>query len=169
MRSARAEWIAHRLLQTNWTTLAETAERRGNNDRAAFVGAMLDRLGLLAQRVTAIPAAERRDIDSLRQLRVGLNIIDLRRARHGLSVPTLEAIDVMLDQLAAACRNVGVAPMPAALLGTIDTALAKALDEQTAPAQEDALIGLVGIRTACFRTGLPTACARPRGVSSHEI
>ena len=114
MRSVRARWIAHRLLQTNWTTLAETAERRGNNDRAAFVGAMLDRLGLLAQRVAAIPAAERRDIDSLRQLRVGLNIIDLRRARHGLGPMTIQAIDAMLDQLAAACRNIAAAPMPGA-------------------------------------------------------
>ena len=155
MRSARAEWIAHRLLQTSWMTLAETAERRGNNDRAAFVGIMLDRLGLLAQRITAIPEAERRDLDSLRQLRVGLNIIDLRRARHGLSPPTLRAIDTMLDQLASACRNRAAAPMPATLLSAIDAALAKVLDEQAAPAQEDALIGLVGIRTGLFPDGPP--------------
>ena len=155
MRSARAEWIAHRLLQTSWITLAETAERRGNNDRATFVGIMLDRLGLLAQRITAIPEAERRDLDSLRQLRVGLNIIDLRRARHGLSPPTLRAIDAMLDQLASACRNRAAAPMPATLLSAIDAALAKALDEQAAPAKEDALIGLVGIRTGLFPDGPP--------------
>jgi uncharacterized membrane protein YccC len=155
MRSVRARWIAHRLLQTNWTTLAETAERRGNNDRAAFVGAMLDRLGLLAQRVAAIPAPERRDIDSLRQLRVGLNIIDLRRARHGLGPMTIQAIDTMLDQLAAACRNIAAAPMPAALLGTIDAALARALDEQAAPGQEDAMIGLVGIRAGLFPDSPP--------------
>ncbi|WP_407160019.1 FUSC family protein [Bradyrhizobium sp. STM 3557] len=155
MRSARAEWIAHRLLQTSWITLAETAERRGNNDRATFVGIMLDRLGLLAQRITAIPEAERRDLDSLRQLRVGLNIIDLRRARHGLSSPTLRAIDAMLDQLASACRECAAAPIPTTLLSAIDAALAKALDEPAAPAKEDALIGLVGIRTGLFPDGPP--------------
>lgn len=155
MRSVRAEWIAHRLLRTNWITLAETAERRGNNDRPVFVGAMLDRLGLLAQRVTAIPEAERGDLDSLRQLRVGLNIIDLRRARHGLGSTTLQAIDAMLDRLASACRNRPAASIPAELLGAIDTALGKALDESQAPAQEDALIGLVGIRTGLFPDGPP--------------
>jgi uncharacterized membrane protein YccC len=155
MRSVRAEWIARRLMQTSWMTLAETAERRGKNDRAAFIGIMLDRLGLLAQRITAIPAAERRDLDSLRQLRVGLNIIDLRRARHGLGPTTLRAIDTMLDQLASACRNRAAAAMPATLLSAIDAALAKALDEQAAPAQEDALIGLVGIRTGLFPDGAP--------------
>jgi uncharacterized membrane protein YccC len=163
MRSVRAEWIAHRLLQTNWTTLADTAERRGNNDRAVFIGLMLDRLGLLAQRVTALPEAERRDLDSLRQLRVGLNIIDLRRARHGLPRSTIEAIDAMLDRLASACRNRGAAPLPGDLLGAIDRALAKALDDPAAPAQEDALIGLVGIRTGLFPD------APPYGVRSSEV
>jgi uncharacterized membrane protein YccC len=166
MRSVRAEWIAQRLMQTNWITLAETAERRGNNDRAAFVGVMLDRLGLLAQRARAIPETDRRDLDSLRQLRVGLNIIDLRRARHGLRPKTLRAMDAMLDQLALACRNHTAASMPAGLLGAIDDALAKALDESSAPAKEDALIGLVGIRTGLFPDGPPYGVhsAEPRSL-----
>jgi uncharacterized membrane protein YccC len=155
MRSVRAEWIAQRLMRTNWLTLAETAERRGNNDRAVFIGAMLDRLGLLAQRASAIPEPDRRDIDSLRQLRVGLNIIDIRRARHGLAPTTLRAIDTMLDQLASACRNRAAAAMPTRLLGAIDDALGKTLDESSAPAKEDALIGLVGIRTGLFPDGPP--------------
>ena len=45
VRTVRAEWIAQRLVRTNWETLALTAERRGGNDRAVFVGLMLDRLG----------------------------------------------------------------------------------------------------------------------------
>jgi uncharacterized membrane protein YccC len=155
MRSVRAEWIAQRLMRTNWLTLAETAERRGNNDRAVFIGEMLDRLGLLAQRASAIPEPDRRDIDSLRQLRVGLNIIDIRRARHGLAPATLRAIDTMLDQLASACRNRAAAAMPTRLLSAIDDALGKTLEESSTPAKEDALIGLVGIRTGLFPDGPP--------------
>lgn len=151
VRTVRAEWIAQRLMRTNWTTLALTAEQRGHNDRPAFVGLMLDRLGLLAQRLAAIPEAERRDIDSLMQLRVGLNIIDLRRARHGLTPRTLGVIDAMLDRLALACRaSATEAPMSPALLASIDTALAEALSEPSGSAKEDALIGLVGIRCSLF-------------------
>jgi uncharacterized membrane protein YccC len=160
VRSARAEWIARRLMRTKWATLALTAERRGKDDRAAFVGLMLDRLGLLAQRLAAIPDADRRDVDSLSQLRVGLNIIDLRRARHGLTRPTLAAIDAMLDRLALAARNTANSAMPSELLTCIDDALAEALAETSGPAKEDALIGLVGIRCGLF----PDAAAyRARG------
>jgi uncharacterized membrane protein YccC len=160
VRSVRAEWAAQRLLQTNWEMLAQTAERRGHNDRAAFAGAMLDRLGLLAQRFAAIPEDDRRGLDSLSQLRVGLNIIDLRRARHGLTPPTVNALDAMLDQLAAACRNRVTEPMRPELLASIDTALSEALDESPAPAQEDALIGIVGIRCGLFPNA-PAYHARP--------
>ncbi|CCE11176.1 putative efflux transporter permease; fusaric acid resistance pump [Bradyrhizobium sp. STM 3843] len=155
VRSARAEWIAQRLLQTNWTNLAETAERRGHNDRATFVGLMLDRLGLLAQRFAAIPEADRSELAGLSQLRVGLNIIDIRRARHGLATPTLSAIDAMLDRLAAACRNRAAVPMPPDLLACIDNAMTRALDEPPARPKEDALIGLVGIRAALFPEAPP--------------
>ncbi|MGY3453398.1 FUSC family protein [Bradyrhizobium sp. USDA 4353] len=150
VRSVRAEWIAQRLLRTSWETLALTAEHRGHHDRAAFVGLMLDRLGLLAQRFAAIPEDDRRELDSLSQLRVGLNIIDLRRARHGLTAATLGAIDTMLDRLAAACRSRGAGAMPADLLAAIDVALLRTLAEPAAAAKEDALIGLVGIRTGLF-------------------
>lgn len=162
VRSARAEWIAQRLLRTNWTMLAETAERRGHGDRAVFAGLMLDRLGLLAQRLAAIPEADRSELAGLNQLRVGLNIIDLRRARHGLAPSTLTAIDAMLDRLAAACRNRAELPLPPALLACIDTAVAKTLNEPRASAKEDALIGLVGIRTALFPDAPGYGAGSPR-------
>jgi len=72
-RSVGADWIARRLMKTGWTTLAVTAERRSRNDRAAFAGLMLDRLGLLAQRLAAITESDRSDVESLSQLRVGIN------------------------------------------------------------------------------------------------
>jgi uncharacterized membrane protein YccC len=149
-RSAGVAWVARRLMKTNWETLALTAERRGRNDRPVFVGVMLDRLGLLAQRFAVVPETDRRDVDSLTQLRVGLNIIDLRRARRGLTAATLSAIDDMLDQLAAASRRGLSRPMPAALLAHIDLALTRALDESDGKAKEDALIGLAGIRHGLF-------------------
>ncbi|WP_024512383.1 FUSC family protein [Bradyrhizobium sp. ARR65] len=149
-RSVGAEWVARRLMKTNWTTLALTAERRGQNDRARFFGVMLDRLGLLVQRFAVIREVDRRDVDSLTQLRVGLNIIDLRRARHELTPATLAAIDDMLDQLALASRAHVSGPLPEELLARIDRALAEALNEPESEARKDALIGLIGIRRGLF-------------------
>ncbi|WP_407177269.1 FUSC family protein [Bradyrhizobium sp. STM 3562] len=149
-RSVGAEWIAHRVLRAGWVSLAVAAEHRGRRDRASFLGAMLGRLDQLVQRLAAIPEIARRDVDNLSQLRVGLNIIDLRRARHHLSPTSLHAIDRMLDRLATAFRSHSEGPMPRSLLSDIDAALAATVDDPGAAAKEDALLGLVGIRRGLF-------------------
>jgi uncharacterized membrane protein YccC len=149
-RSVGAEWSARRLIRTNWVTLASVAERHGRGDRAAFVGVMLHRLGLLVPRLAAIPENDLRDVDNLGDLRVGLNIVDLRRARHGLAPRTLRAMDDLLDQLAVAFRSHAGGPMPPELLTHVDLTLTKAMTEVDDDTREDALIGLEGIRRGLF-------------------
>jgi len=149
-RTVGAEWIARRLMKTSWVTLAVTAERRGFNDRAAFAGLMLDRLGLLTQRIAAMDQADRSDVANLSQLRVGINIIDLRRARRSLAPSTLDAIDRMLTALAVAARKHAGGAMPDELLQRIDIALARTVEEPAGKPREDALIGLTGIRRGLF-------------------
>ncbi len=162
-RGVGAEWIANRLVLSSWITIAVAAERRGRRDRAEFAGLMLHRLGLLVQRIAFLSESDRRDADSLVQLRIGINIIDLRRARYGLSASTISAIDDMLDQLAIACRSYAGGGMPAELLRHVDLALAQAVKDPNDSAREDALIGLVGIRRGLF----PDAPAyRPRAGES---
>ncbi|WP_369724559.1 FUSC family protein [Bradyrhizobium sp. LLZ17] len=162
-RGVGAEWIANRLVLSSWRTIAVAAERRGRRDRAEFAGLMLHRLGLLVQRIAFLSESDRRDADSLVQLRIGINIIDLRRARYGLAVSTISAIDDMLDQLAIACRSYAGGGMPAELLRHVDLALAQAVRDPNDSAREDALIGLVGIRRGLF----PDAPAyRPRAGES---
>jgi len=161
-RGVGAEWIANRLVLSSWITIAVAAERRGKRDRAEFAGLMLHRLGLLVQRIAYLSESDRRDTDSLVQLRIGINIIDLRRARYGLAASTIAVIDDMLDQLAIACRSYAGQGMPAGLLTSVDRALARAVKDPNDSAREDALIGLVGIRRGLF----PDAPAyRPRAES----
>jgi uncharacterized membrane protein YccC len=148
-RSVGAEWSVRRLMRSGWIALAQAAERRGNHDRAAFAGLMLNRIGLLAPRLTAIPDSTLRNVDNLRELRVGLNIVDLRRARHGLSPRTLIAMDAILDKLAVDFRKFDGGLMPDELLVRVDHALTEAMTE-TDDAVRDALIGLVGIRRGLF-------------------
>lgn len=158
-RGVGAEWIANRLVLSGWKTIAVAAERRGKRDRAEFAGLMLHRLGLLVQRIAFLSESDRRDADSLVQLRIGINIIDLRRARYGLAAATIAVIDDMLDQLAKACRGYAGGGMPSELLTSVDRALARAVKDPNDSAREDALIGLVGIRRGLF----PDAPAyRPR-------
>lgn len=162
-RGVGAEWIANRLVLSSWKTIAVAAERRGKRDRAEFAGLMLHRLGLLVQRIAFLSESDRRDADSLVQLRIGINIIDLRRARYGLAASTIHVIDDMLDQLAVACRSYAGGGMPAELLRQVDLALAQAVKDPNDGAREDALIGLVGIRRGLF----PDAAAyRPRAGES---
>jgi uncharacterized membrane protein YccC len=162
-RGVGAEWIANRLVLSGWKTLAVAAERRGKHDRAEFAGLMLHRLGLLVQRIAFLSESDRRDADSLAQLRIGINIIDLRRARYGLAASTISVIDDMLDQFAAACRGYAGGGMPVELLRHVDLALAQAVRDPNDSAREDALIGLVGIRRGLF----PEAAAyRPRAGGS---
>ncbi|WFU33926.1 FUSC family protein [Bradyrhizobium brasilense] len=149
-RGVGAEWIAKRLMTSSWQTLAVAAERRGHGDRAQFAGLMLHRLGLLVQRIAFISESDRRDADSLVQLRIGLNIIDLRRARYGLAAVTVRAIDDMLDDLAAAFRARADQAMPAELVSCIDTALTAVVKDPNERARDDALLGLVGIRRCLF-------------------
>jgi uncharacterized membrane protein YccC len=162
-RGVGAEWIANRMVLSSWKTIAVAAERRGKRDRAEFAGLMLHRLGLLVQRIAYLSESDRRDADSLVQLRIGINIIDLRRARYGLAVSTIAVIDDMLDRLAVACRGYAGDGMPAELLTSVDRALAQAVKDPNDSAREDALIGLVGIRRGLF----PDAPAyRPRAGGS---
>ncbi|MGY8661131.1 FUSC family protein [Bradyrhizobium sp. UFLA05-109] len=149
-RGVGAEWIAKRLVLSSWKTLAVAAERRGKHDRAEFAGLMLHRMGLLVQRIAFVSEADRRDTESLAQLRIGLNIIHLRRARYGLAASTLFVLDDMLDQLAVAFRSYTGGGMPTELLTRIDAALAAAVEDPNPQAREDALLGLVGIRRGLF-------------------
>lgn len=154
-RSVGAEWSVRRLMRQSWTAVALTAEQRGNRDRATFAGLMINRIGLLAPRLAALPDSGLHTVDSLRDVRVGLNIVDLRRARHGLPPHALSAMDAMLDELAQNFRKHDGGEMPAELLARIDRALTDVMSEARDDVRGDALIGLVGIRRGLFPAALP--------------
>jgi hypothetical protein len=91
----------------------------------------------------------------LRELRVGLNIVDLRRARYGLPPHALAAMDAMLDELARDFRKYNAGDSPAELLTRIDRALAEVMNDAGDDVRSDALTGLVGIRRNLFPKASP--------------
>jgi uncharacterized membrane protein YccC len=160
MRTVGAEWSAGRLIRAGWASLADAAAGYGRQDRAAFAGLMLDRLGLAVPRLAASgPEGERRGAELLTDLRIGLNIVDLRRARRALQPAASAGVTRVLDGLAEhfrACTQQRRALTPGAeLLDRIDFALGTAAADLSGSGQRDALLGLVGIRRGLFPDAAP--------------
>jgi uncharacterized membrane protein YccC len=148
-RSVGAEWSARRLLRKAWAALEIAALRRGMRDRGIFAAHMLDRLSQLMPRLASADAEGDTAANGLMSdLRVGLNIVDLRRARHALPDAPRMAIDVMLDGLAAYFhrRAAGQTVEAAPLLADIDAALTVVTALPDGAGRRDALLGLVGVR-----------------------
>ncbi|MEJ1975883.1 MAG: FUSC family protein [Acetobacteraceae bacterium] len=165
IRSVGSEWGILRLMRANWASLAQAARRRGADDRAAFAVLMLDRF---AQAVPRLAAAGQNSplqaADALRDLRIGLNIIDLRRAGQTLQPAGAATVGRVLDDLAAYYGGLSHRPWSggflapeARLLACIDRALAAITAEPQGAPGRDALLGLVGIRRGLFPDAPPYA------------
>ncbi len=169
VRSVGAEWSAWRLMRQGWIDLAVAAERRGQGDRAVFAGLMLDRISLIAPRIVAAgPGSNLAAADLLADLRVGLNIVALRRTRRRVPAAAREEIDAMLDALAVhfRARARRAKPDGTALLACIDRALAAITPGPGAQgAMQGAMLALVGIRRALF----PAAAPYPAPTSPAEL
>ena len=167
LRSVGADWSAWRLVRSNWISLADAAMGRGRGDRAAFAGLMIDRIGLVASRSNHVTAEQMPNMSKLQgDLRVGLNIVDLRRARRHSPQEVVQAIDGVLDTLSAYYRRLARGPLGRPKLGPDANGLAK-IDEAISTVsslaggagERDALQGLVGIRLGLY----PNAPPPPEG------
>ncbi|TNC14182.1 FUSC family protein [Methylobacterium terricola] len=155
VRSVGAEHGARRLVAASRADLARAARRRGRGDRAAFAHLMLDRLGLLVPRLAAAgPDSDLARIDALAALRVGMNLVSLRRARHGLPASEVAVLDAALDAVAQHYEGPR-GPASPVLLARIDAALAEVGAESGAAGRRDALLGLAGLRRALFPEAPP--------------
>ncbi|NJB93713.1 FUSC family protein [Xanthomonas arboricola] len=161
-RSVGAEWSARRLVRQGWRTLADAAEGRGAQDRQHFAARMLDLLGLLAPRLALTPeGSELASVDMLNEVRVGLNILQLRSARHGLPQPSVEAVNAILADIAAHYRqqiaHKRPLPAPDALRARLDASLARVGKVPAGAHRDEALLGLIGLRYSVFaQTALHT-------------
>lgn len=146
IRRAGAQWRARRYARANRDALVQAADPRAGND-VRLMGLMLDRLFLLAPIAHAV---EGKLPDALRDLRTGLNILDVRRSRNTLVGSRRRRIDALLKHLTRSFQ-IG-APAPSrAVLHAIDRAMA------TARSAGDArlLLTLVGLRRCLFAAEPP--------------
>ncbi|KQV81956.1 FUSC family protein [Rhizobium sp. Root1220] len=102
VRSVGAEWAAHRLLRSGWIDIVAAARRPEGVDFTRLLYQMVDRFGLAAPKLAMIQAESavaRSDI--LRDLRNGLNTIELQRHKQLLARDKHTAIDDVLSGIAA--------------------------------------------------------------------
>jgi len=150
VRSVGAAWSAHRLRRINRQSLARAAERHGAQNGLELAALMLDRVGLIAPRLAALPPDDAEwTADLLAEVRVGINLVELRRVRQNLSLEAKAAIDRLLAALARHFRT-DIREAPPELLGSIDEALDAAAADERHAGSRSALLGLVGVRRGLF-------------------
>lgn len=157
IRSIGAELSARRLLQGAWEDIATAAGKPTNLDRGTLSGAMLDRLGALMPRLASVsPSADVAAADLLRDLRVGLNVIELRRVLSQL--PANAKIEAVLADIEQHYRGDALQPAAEVLQRDLDHGLqhlATEYEHTGSSACATALTMLVGLRSVFFKDAAP--------------
>lgn len=150
IRSVGAGWSARRLVRINRQSLAAAADGRGSGHGLELAALMLDRIGLIAPRLATLPAETSASVgDLLADVRVGINLVEVRRVRRRLTGPPRTAVDRALALAARQLRGRTGRP-DSALLAALDDGLAAVADAAPAPERRAALIGLTGLRRGLF-------------------
>ena len=155
VRSVGAEWATQRIVWAGRRTIANAATRRQPQNRAWFAGILLDRLGLIAPRLKLLdPDSVLRNRDVLAHIRIGLNVLELRRVRLDLPENTNRLIKKLLDQLGRVYRT-SLDLTDTDLLPRLDSALELVLGSPEGQSKRDTLMALVGIRRGLFPNAAP--------------
>ncbi len=126
VRSVGAEWSARRLLHAGWADIAAATRRRQNSDGSGLLHRMIDRLGLAAPRLASLPAGAMLSAnDVLKDLRNGMNTVDLQRLKSSLSAVDGAAVDAVLASVSDHYRakRDGDGDPSGTLLATLDRSL----------------------------------------------
>lgn len=143
---------ARRLVHAGWAELAAMAEGAARRDHGALANRALDRLGQLTPRLAASDDTAVVASDALAELRIGYNLLDLRRDRGSLTDSARRRVDAALTAVAThfRSRKAGMATAaPETLRAAIDRALGAVAGQPGAPAR-DAAHALVGLRRGLF-------------------
>jgi uncharacterized membrane protein YccC len=148
VRSMGSETSARRLLHTGWNELKKLTTPGGSADTNTFIQRMFDRIALLAPRLASIPAnSEVAASDIFRDMRIGLNVINLQAKKESLSSEHRDLLNELLTRLSAyyrsKCRRFTFRKGPdrSSLLILLDQTL-MAISESGSPAIIQALVGL---------------------------
>jgi uncharacterized membrane protein YccC len=155
MRSVGAAWSARRLRRINRRSLADAALGHDAQDGLELAALMLDRVGLIAPRISTLPPGDAEWTSELvTEVRVGINLVPLRRVPRRLARPAAVEVDALLSALADYFRTDVVHP-PDALLGPLDAALDAIMADEQKPERRKALLALTDLRCSLFPNAPP--------------
>jgi uncharacterized membrane protein YccC len=168
VRSVGAEWTAYRLLRSGWTDIVAAARRPEEVDFTKLLYRMVDRFGLVAPRLAMIPAESAiAQTDILRDLRNGLNTLELQRHKQLISRDKHEPIENVLAGVATHYqqkqKNRDAQPNEG-LLKSLDQSLAALVEAGKSSAVEGARRTLTALRYTLY----PDAASLPQFVAAGE-
>jgi uncharacterized membrane protein YccC len=166
-RSANVLWTARRIVRGNWADLEELANIRRPFAAERWTGLAIDRLGQIAARMALAPPGDAlHAADGLADLRIGRNIIPIRRALAGVPHDVRHALGGVLTEVSALFRArrraSDAVPPPASLLRSIDAAIDGMLANAQLAPRHQALLALVGMRCNLFPAAAPFQFAGKR-------
>ncbi|MGO4438401.1 FUSC family protein [Rhizobium sp. RAF56] len=171
IRSFGAEWSVHRLLSAGWRDIESAAREPRSADIDGLTHRMLDRFGLVAPRLANLPAqSPALETDIIRDLRNGLNTIELQRHKSLLPAARRATVDTVLAEIAERYENARGdtgSDQDSELLSSIDRSLA-ALDVDRSTATEGCLRALTGLRYSLFAAARPFGAANADTTSTTE-
>jgi len=181
-----SELAVARLTRSAWRDIVVSASTATISDQRDLYSRMLDRLMQVLPRHASTDSHKHPSIESFRDFRVALNALDLRRARRKLTADVQASIDDVLAGVRAYFQECidrrDRLPVPAALVRTIDAAVARVaahtIEEASKHAQaalpgerllRDTLHALIGVRLSLHPPATETqANTNARGDAPRE-
>jgi uncharacterized membrane protein YccC len=156
-----SELAARRLVRSSWQDVVSAASPNPVPDPQPMSARMLDRLLQLLPRLPVDDIEHPQSSDSFRDMRAGLNTIDLKLEREQVSPSLRPGIDRVLQAMREhfehrIARNAHIVP-PTALLNAIDAALGDVVRAALAGASLDSMHTLLSLRLAVFPNTPPPA------------
>ncbi|RDS79717.1 FUSC family protein [Dyella monticola] len=156
-RSVSVRWTAKRMLRDNWSEIGQMASTARPFRPVHWTGKAVDRLGQIAARMAVAEGSDAlHAADGLADLRIGRNVIAIRRALPTLSGPIQVSLREVLEGIAALFQARGrkgeLLPPPSSLLASIDMAIATLCVRAHGASAHPALLALVGMRCNLFPT-----------------
>ena len=150
VRSVGGAWSARRLRRINRASLVEATVEQGPTDGLELAALMLDRIGLLATRLATLPPEDAEwTAELLSEVRIGINLVELRRIRGGLSADQAISIQYLMASLGRHFSGDAVHP-PSDIVMMIDRCIDLVAVEENIPTRRDALLGLTDLRRSLF-------------------
>lgn len=148
------ELAARRIVESSWRDVIAAASPHELGAQRNMASRMFDRLMQLLPRLGSADGATHPSIDSLRDLRIGLNTLDLQAEREKVRPNLRSAIDLVLREVRlhferCVAHGGRLAP-PKALLMAIDTALEGTVNVPAESVQRESMHALVSLRLAAF-------------------